>query len=475
MLSRSSVSVLLLSVLSFSLSGCGIGGSSVVAPPPPPTSVVVSGPSGVLNTGASRAFTATVGDNTNPAVAWSVVEPGGGAITASGVYTAPAIPGTYTVRATSQGDPAAFGVASVPVVIPVGHVPGYDVGVDYHATGADFQHTAFLKIYDQPAVRQTVRAQLQGMADRGATFMSTRIWMVTDPGSTDFGESWRATFPLTDLEQANLRAYAQDVAAVIGSGGNRLRLDLCLLWLGTADYHQGSPATGLGSKPISAADFTARVELTTDKVLAAVSDVTRPDGVKLVDTVYLDAVMVGDPSPNTDWFLTAHYPRFVTHTLAAGLHPAVYFNATDSQAGFLQNDYIDPDYPILNNHRSMYWVYRTLRFMVDNGLYVPSRIDFAFYVNDPAGAPFGEIFTRVLDDADATLPSLGAPAAYGVAETHYFLDDAQRKQLGQAFAAEAVHSSRFTRVSFWTTPDGGGPGVNIAYPFAIEDYCPPAP
>lgn len=119
----------------------------------------------------------------------------------------------------------------MPVVIPEGHVAGYDVGVDYHATGADFLHTAFITIYNQSSVRQLALSQLQGMADRGATVISTRIWLVTEPGTTNFGETWRATFPLSDQEQANLRAYAQDVATIQGSGGNRLRLDLCLLWL----------------------------------------------------------------------------------------------------------------------------------------------------------------------------------------------------------------------------------------------------
>jgi hypothetical protein len=28
-------------------------------------------------------------------------------------------------------------------------------------------------------------------------------------------------------------------------------------------------------------------------------------------------------------------------------------------------------------------------------------------------------------------------------------------------------------VTFWTTPDGGGAGINVAYPFAFEDYLPP--
>lgn len=474
MLTRSSLSALFLLFL-LSLSGCGIGGSSVVAPPPPVTSIVVSGPAGVLNTGASRAFTATVTNNTNSTVIWSVVEPGGGAITSGGVYTAPALPGTYTVRATSQADPSASGTASVPVVIPVGHVPGYDVGVDYHAYGADFLHTAFLKIYDQASVRQTVRAQLQGMADRGATILFTRIWFVTEPGQTDFGESWRATFPLTDLEQANLRAYAQDVAAVQGSGGNRLRLNLCFLYLGTANYLQGSPSTGLGYVPITAADFAARLQLSTDKVLAAISGVTRPDGVPVVDSLYLDGEIMIGAKANQDWFLTTHYPWFVNRVTAAGFRPTVYFIVADTQADLLDNNYIDANYPILNNHRSMFWMYRSLRFMADQGLPIPARLDFSWYIADPAGAPFAQILARTLDDADATLPSLGAPQLYGLAETHYFLDDTQRRQLGLAISGQAALNPRLQRVCFWTTPDGGGAGVNIAYPFAIEDYYPPAP
>ena len=40
---------------------------------------------------------------------------------------------------------------------------------------------------------------------------------------------------MTAREQANLHAFATDVAAVVGSGGNRLRLTLGMLWLGAAD------------------------------------------------------------------------------------------------------------------------------------------------------------------------------------------------------------------------------------------------
>jgi hypothetical protein len=346
------------------------------------------------------------------------------------------------------------------------------VGVDYHAYGPDFLHTAFITIYDQANVRQMVRTQLQGMADRGATVISTRIWFVTEPGTSNFGETWRATFPMTDQEAANLHTYAQDVAAMQGSGGNRLRLDLCFLWLGAADYTMGTPSTGLGFTPISGAVFTSRLQTTTDKVLAAVTGVNRPDGVPIVDIIYLNGEVMVGAKTNEDWFMTTHYPRFVSVVKQAGFTPAVYFIVADTESDVLQNNYVDAQYPILNNHRSMFWVYRTMKFMSDQGLPLPARTDFSYYV--PAvNATYPQLLTRVLDDADAVLPSLGVSQSYAAAETFYFSDSVQLLQFGQSFAAEAGTTPRLKLVTFWTTPDGGGSGVNIAYPFAFEDFLPP--
>src|SRR6202521_2466686 len=458
------------------LSGCG--GGSAPAPPSPLVTVTVVGPSAVLNTGSSFTLTATVHNASNNAVTWSVVEAGGGSITAAGVYTAPATPGTYTVKATSQSDPSASGTAPARVVIPVGHVPGYDVGVDYHAYGANFDQTAFVTIYNQPQVRQAVRTQLQGMADRGATFLHTSIWFVTTPGTSNLGETWRATFPMTDQEAANLRAYAQDVAVVQGAGGNRLHLDIALMWLGASDYTIGSPTTGLGYTPISAAEFISRIETTTDKVLTAVADVTRPDGVRVVDTIFFDPeVTVGDTSnnkPNEEWFLSTNYPRFVSVVSPTGIKPAVYFNSDFSQNAVLDDGWIDPLYQILNGHRSMYWIYRSMKYMVDQGLPVPSRIYPSLYMTS-TGATYDQLLQRILDDADATLPSLGAPRLYGAAESFYFAGPNQRRQYAHAVSTLGAQNSRLQRVSFWTTPDGGGLGQNAAYPFTIEDFFPPAP
>ena len=139
----------------------------------------------------------------------------------------------------------------------------------------------------------------------------------------------------------------------------------------------------------------------------------------------------------------------------------------------LDNSWVDPNYPILDNHRSMFWIYRELNFLVANGLPVPARIDFDCYLVLSTGATYDQVLQRILDDADATLPSLGAPKSYGCVEAYYLSDPTQRKAHGQAYATQAAQSPRMQRVTFWTTPDGGGTGQDEAYPFTIEDFLPP--
>ena len=88
-------------------------------PPPPPVSVAVSPASGSVFGCQTVAFTATVTGSTDTAATWSVVEAGGGTVTASGVYTAPAAPGTYHVTATSHADPARSATAAIAVTTEV--------------------------------------------------------------------------------------------------------------------------------------------------------------------------------------------------------------------------------------------------------------------------------------------------------------------------------------------------------------------
>lgn len=347
----------------------------------------------------------------------------------------------------------------------------YEVGVDYHAIEANFTESAFITQYHIPSIRSTVLTQLQGIVDKGATFVSLRIWFVSDPNDTS-RLHWEATFPMSEQEMMNLHQYAEDVASVQSTiDGHHLHLDVCLLWLGAADYTRGNPTDGLGYLNLSASEFTSRVNKTMDSVLQALSNVKHPDGSLLVQTVYLEGEVMIGAKANQQWFLTTHYPRFVQIITDAGFIPSVYFLVDGLEEHILQADYIDAQFPALNGHRSMYWVYRSINFIKDQQLLIPSRIDFSCYI-DRQTASYINLTNHVFNDASASLSVLGVPNIYGVAETYYFLNDTQRKDYGQAFVEESMSNPRLKRLSFWTTPDGGGHGIHIAYPFAIEDFLP---
>ena len=109
----------------------GLGGTTsssvnlaIIAPLP--ITVAVNPTSAVVNTTATKLFTATVTNTSNTAVTWSVNGTNGGdatvgTISVSGLYTAPAAvpsPAIVTVRATSVADPTVSAAASVTVQTP---------------------------------------------------------------------------------------------------------------------------------------------------------------------------------------------------------------------------------------------------------------------------------------------------------------------------------------------------------------------
>jgi PKD repeat protein len=79
----------------------------------PAVSVSVQPGTKSLTVGATATFTATVFGDANQSVAWSVVEAGGGSITSAGLYTAPATPGTFHVKAVAAADPTVSAQATV--------------------------------------------------------------------------------------------------------------------------------------------------------------------------------------------------------------------------------------------------------------------------------------------------------------------------------------------------------------------------
>lgn len=126
------------------VSNFGCGGSSSTFQPPTQISVAVSPATAMVKTSLTTSLTATISnDASNSGVSWtlscSAVQCGTIAplTTLSGaptIYTTPAtIPPnvSVTVTATSVADETK---ASSSTLIPVGYIPGYDVGVDPSAS-----------------------------------------------------------------------------------------------------------------------------------------------------------------------------------------------------------------------------------------------------------------------------------------------------------------------------------------------------
>jgi hypothetical protein len=86
---------------------------------PPIVTVTVSPGTVTVAPGGTQQFTATVTNNSNTVVSWSVQEgSAGGTITAAGLYTAPSVTGTYHAVATSAADNTRSGTAVVSVSAP---------------------------------------------------------------------------------------------------------------------------------------------------------------------------------------------------------------------------------------------------------------------------------------------------------------------------------------------------------------------
>jgi len=86
---------------------------------PPVVSVTVSPATATVAAGGQATFTAAVGGATDTRVTWSIDEGATcGAVSATGVYTAPTTAATCHVRATSRADASRSGAATVTVTAP---------------------------------------------------------------------------------------------------------------------------------------------------------------------------------------------------------------------------------------------------------------------------------------------------------------------------------------------------------------------
>ena len=293
--------------------------------------------------------------------------------------------------------------------------------------------------------------------------------------------------PANSTELTNIHTLVQDIAAIQATDGHRLKVAITLLRFWDANYTIGTPATGLGHSGLTAAQYTAREEDTYEGIIDQVYNIYRPDGQKVVDRIYQNGeVMIGTKA-NSAWFVSTHYPGFVSYCNSHGIVPSMYFIVLSPESDILDNNFTDGTYSILNNHKSMYYAYRSVRYLYDNGLHIPDRIDLSSYP-EKANSTYEVLATRIIDDAEAVFPSLGARKYHGFVETHYFdptsyQGNVDREALGAAFAKERLRDNRVVCTIFWTTPapqiDTNNDGIPdsdmyppAAYPFQVGDYMP---
>ncbi len=130
--------------VALTLAGCGGGGGSggEQSPPEPPAQqvqITVTPTAATITASATQQFTCTVTGSANTQCIWSV-EGGAanGAISATGLYTAPTVAGSYQIRAASAADTsrsatAAVTVTAAPQTTARPWVTGYYAGYDWHS------------------------------------------------------------------------------------------------------------------------------------------------------------------------------------------------------------------------------------------------------------------------------------------------------------------------------------------------------
>jgi len=96
-----------------------------------PINVALSKKALTLGVGQTYTFAATIANDTaNQGLLWSVVESNGGTVTSAGVYTAPALPGCFHLRASAKADTAKYDEVTLTIQAAAPVVTSVTVSLD---------------------------------------------------------------------------------------------------------------------------------------------------------------------------------------------------------------------------------------------------------------------------------------------------------------------------------------------------------
>ncbi len=233
----------------------------------PAVGVTISPTTSTLLTGATRTFAATVTGSTNTAVTWAVQEgTAGGAITGSGVYTAPASTGTFHVIATSVADTSKRATATVSVtaspVVAVTVSPTSSTQV----TGAARTFTATVTGSTNTAVTWAVDGIANGNSTVGTLTGAGSVVTYTAP-STPGSHTLRAT----------------SVADTTKSATATLSVTSSCATAPTSTLEQN--VKNYGAKGDGITDDTDAIQAVIDAVAGTGGTVVIPDGTYMINAI----------------------------------------------------------------------------------------------------------------------------------------------------------------------------------------------
>ena len=135
-------------------------GTTTPPPPPPAAVAITASPStAAVQAGGAVQLSAAVTGSTNTSVTWTVQEgAAGGAVSSTGLYTAPSAAGTFHVVARSVADASKTAVVTITVTVPVGVTVSRPTGGDDTASFNAAIVSANGSVVNVPAGTYLVRA-----------------------------------------------------------------------------------------------------------------------------------------------------------------------------------------------------------------------------------------------------------------------------------------------------------------------------
>ena len=310
-------------VIAFSQASPGTSATATITVTPLSAIAVELTPTSLtLIEGQSKQFAASVTGATDASVSWYVIEgQGGGTVSASGLYVAPATVGTFHLAASSNADANKSAVATITVVPPAGPVAvSIDPPSSSLAAGAAQQFNARVTGSGNAAVRWTVEETGGGTIDDSGAYLAPRAggtFHVLATSVADSSKSAEATITVTPAQVAGV-AVSPPAASLAAGAQQQLiatvtnAASTAVTWSVDESGAGAVTASGLFTAPFSGGTFHVRATSVADPARSAAATIT-------VSAPAPISVLVSPPSPSIAADSTLQLSAVVSNTGQTGV------------------------------------------------------------------------------------------------------------------------------------------------------------